>query len=185
MLILAFSDGRDTASWTRADQALALARSSDAVVDAVVAGELRPASTVADGGGDMLAPLTPDERFLADLAAQTGGRVRNGEAGAGLAARSATPSSSSAAATRSATPRPPKSRAGTPSRCACPADAAPASTPDGGISAEGRTIPVMHTLVLVARLRGPDTGGAHAGPRRGGDATGPAPRTRRSQRCGA
>ena len=28
--------------------------------------------------------LTPGERFLADIAAQTGGRVRNGEAGAGL-----------------------------------------------------------------------------------------------------
>ena len=33
----------------------------------------------------MLAAPTPDERFLANLAAQTGGRVRNGEAGAGLA----------------------------------------------------------------------------------------------------
>jgi VWFA-related protein len=85
MLILAFSDGRDTASWTRADQALALARSSDAVVDAVVTGELLPTSTARIGRGDMLAALTPDERFLADLAAQTGGRVRNGEAGAGLA----------------------------------------------------------------------------------------------------
>jgi VWFA-related protein len=88
MLILAFSDGRDTASWTRADQALALARSSDAVVDAVVAGELRPASpsgiTWIDPGS-LRNPFTPDERFLADLAAQTGGRVRNGEAGAGLA----------------------------------------------------------------------------------------------------
>jgi len=85
MLVLAFSDGRDTASWTRADQALALARSSDAVVDAVVTGELLPTSTARIGRGDMLAALTPDERFLADLAAQTGGRVRNGEAGAGLA----------------------------------------------------------------------------------------------------
>jgi len=95
MLILAFSDGHDTASWTRAEQALALARSSDAVVDAVVAGELRSANASAiartEGGvasiegSGLLAPLTPDERFLADLAAQTGGRVRNGEAGAGLA----------------------------------------------------------------------------------------------------
>ena len=85
MLILAFSDGRDTASWTRADQALALARSSDAVVDAVVAGELLPTSPSRIGYNGMLAALTPDERFLADLAAQTGGRVRNGEAGAGLA----------------------------------------------------------------------------------------------------
>ena len=85
MLILAFSDGRDTSSWTRADQALALARSSDAVVDAVVTGELLPTSTARIGRGGLLAALTPDERFLADLAAQTGGRVRNGEAGAGLA----------------------------------------------------------------------------------------------------
>jgi D-tyrosyl-tRNA(Tyr) deacylase len=86
MLILAFSDGRDTASWTRADQALALARSSDAVVDAVVAGELLPTSAARPTGiGGLLAATTPDERFLADLAAQTGGRVRNGEAGAGLA----------------------------------------------------------------------------------------------------
>jgi VWFA-related protein len=83
-LILAFSDGRDTSSWTRADQALALARSSDAVVDAVVAGELLPTSTARIGFGGLLA-ATPDERFVADLAAQTGGRVRNGEAGAGLA----------------------------------------------------------------------------------------------------
>ncbi len=84
-LILAFSDGRDTASWTRADQALALARSSDAVVDAVVTGELLPASTARIGAGNMPAALTPDERFLSDLAAQTGGRVRNGGSGARLA----------------------------------------------------------------------------------------------------
>jgi Ca-activated chloride channel homolog len=85
MLILAFSDGRDTSSWTRAEQALVLARSSAAVVDAVVTGELLPTSTARIGAGGILAALTPDERFLADLAAQTGGRVRNGEAGAGLA----------------------------------------------------------------------------------------------------
>ena len=84
-LILAFSDGRDTASWTRTDQALALARSSDAVVDAVVAGELLPRSTSRIGFGGLLALSTPDERFLVDLAAQTGGRVRDGESGAGLA----------------------------------------------------------------------------------------------------
>lgn len=85
MLILAFSDGRDTSSWTRVDQALALARSSDAVVDAVVTGELLPTSTARIGRDSLIATLTPDERFLSDLAAQTGGRVRNGEAGAGLA----------------------------------------------------------------------------------------------------
>ena len=85
MLILAFSDGRDTSSWTRTDQAVALARSSDAVVDAIVTGELLPTSTSpASRPGGILAALTPDERLLADLAAQTGGRVRNGEAGAGL-----------------------------------------------------------------------------------------------------
>jgi VWFA-related protein len=86
MLILAFSDGRDTSSWTRVDQAMALARSTDAVVDAVVTGELLPTSTerlVFTSG--FLAALTPDERFLTDVAAQTGGRVRNGDAGAGLA----------------------------------------------------------------------------------------------------
>ncbi len=87
MLVVAFSDGRDTASWTRTDQALALARSSDAVVDAVVAGERRPARpspiTPIDAGG-LRDPFRPDGRFLADLAEQTGGRVRNGEAGAGL-----------------------------------------------------------------------------------------------------
>jgi hypothetical protein len=33
----------------------------------------------------MLAALTPDERFLSTLAAQTGGRVRNGGSGARLA----------------------------------------------------------------------------------------------------
>ena len=92
MLILAFSDGRDTSSWTRADQALALARSSDAVVDAVVTGELLPTSSGTHRfSAALLAALTPDERFLADLAAQTGGRVRNGEAEPASPARSATP----------------------------------------------------------------------------------------------
>jgi VWFA-related protein len=95
MLILAFSDGRDTASWTRSDQALALARASDAVVDAVVAGDLLSTLNTQrlynarvelgiTANGLVGAP-TPDERFLSDLTAQTGGRVRNGEAGAGLA----------------------------------------------------------------------------------------------------
>jgi len=88
MLILAFSDGRDTSSWTRSDQALALARSSDAVVDAVVTGELLPTSaprTEFIGAVGLPSVLTPNERFLSDLAAQTGGRVRDGDAGAGLA----------------------------------------------------------------------------------------------------
>jgi VWFA-related protein len=82
MLVIVFSDGRDTASWTRPEQALALAGRSGAVVDAVVMGELLPV-----GGARLVTrdPLTPDERFVADLAASTGGRVRNGSAGAGLA----------------------------------------------------------------------------------------------------
>jgi VWFA-related protein len=84
-LLLAFSDGRDNASWTRADQALALAQRSDAVVDAVVAGELMPRSTSRIGVDGHLREPTPDERFLADLAALTGGRVHDGESGAGLA----------------------------------------------------------------------------------------------------
>ena len=85
MLILAFSDGRDTSSWTRSDQALALARSSDAVIDAVVTGELLPTSIARVGVDGTLPAQTPGERFLSDLAAQTGGRVRNGESGSGLA----------------------------------------------------------------------------------------------------
>jgi VWFA-related protein len=84
MLIIAFSDGRDTSSWTRVEQAIALAGSSDAVVDAVVTGDLVLTSTARVGRGKWRA-LTPDERFLSDLATQTGGRVRNGDSGAGLA----------------------------------------------------------------------------------------------------
>jgi VWFA-related protein len=86
MLLLVFSDGRDTASWTRREQALALARTSHAVVDAVVAGDPLATSAAGVGGGGFVPPPTADERFLADLAALTGGRVRNGEAGGGLAA---------------------------------------------------------------------------------------------------
>jgi Ca-activated chloride channel family protein len=82
MLVIVFSDGRDTASWTRPEQALALAGRSGAVVDAVVTGELLPVGLARLVATD---PLTPDERFVADLAASTGGRVRNGSAGAGLA----------------------------------------------------------------------------------------------------
>lgn len=85
MLILAFSDGRDTSSWTRVDQALALTRSSEAVVDAVVAGEFMPTRTRRIITNGRVTAPTADERFLTDLSAQTGGRVRNGEAGAGLA----------------------------------------------------------------------------------------------------
>ena len=153
MLILAFSDGRDTASWTRADQALALARSSDAVVDAVVTGELLPTSAPHGSAAvGMPAALTPDERFLADLAAQTGGRVRNGEAGAGLAGafRDALEQFRGRyEITYTATAR---SRAGMPSRCACPAGAAPASMPGAAISADRRSTTMLRTLVLVAAI---------------------------------
>ena len=46
ILVLVFSDGRDTASWTGVDQAFALARTSDVVVDAVVTSQ----RTMADPG---------------------------------------------------------------------------------------------------------------------------------------
>lgn len=85
MLVIVFSDGRDTASWTRPEQALALAGRSGAVVDAVVMGELMPVGVARLVTNDEADPLTPDERFAADLAVSTGGRVRNGGAGAGLA----------------------------------------------------------------------------------------------------
>ena len=81
MLVIVFSDGRDTASWTRPEQALALAGRSGAVVDAVVMGDLLPTGSARLVDHDR---LTPDERFAADLAVSTGGRVRNGNAGAGL-----------------------------------------------------------------------------------------------------
>ena len=85
MLVLVFSDGRDTASWTRTEQVLALARTSHAVVDAVVTGDLLPTSAGRIGRGGFVEQPTADERVLADLAALTGGRVRDGEAGGGLA----------------------------------------------------------------------------------------------------
>jgi VWFA-related protein len=85
MLVLVFSDGLDTASWTRLDQALALARRSDAVVDAVVTGALLPTSTARVGADLTIVRATPSERFLSELAELTGGHVRNGGSGAGLA----------------------------------------------------------------------------------------------------
>jgi VWFA-related protein len=87
MLALVFSDGRDTASWTRADQALALARRSGAVVEVVVAGELTPARASQRLRVDPTRRMpSADERFLGELAVTTGGRVRNGDAGDGLGA---------------------------------------------------------------------------------------------------
>jgi VWFA-related protein len=85
MLVLVFSDGRDTASWTRPEQALTLARTSDAVVDAVVAGDLLQPSVARVANRDWAIAQPSHERFVADLAALTGGRVRNGSSGAGLA----------------------------------------------------------------------------------------------------
>jgi VWFA-related protein len=85
MLVLVFSDGLDTASWTLPDQALTLARRSDAVVDAVVAGDLLSTSASRVTSNLKIVPATPEERFLGELAAQTGGHVRNGGSGAGLA----------------------------------------------------------------------------------------------------
>jgi VWFA-related protein len=86
MLAIVFSDGRDTASWTRADQALALARRSGAVVEVVVAGELTPSRATQRLRVDTTRRLpSADERFLGELAIATGGRVRNGDAGEGLA----------------------------------------------------------------------------------------------------
>jgi VWFA-related protein len=83
MLVIVFSDGRDTASWTRPEQALALAGRSGAVVDAVVMGALQPNGVARLA--DQADRLTPDERFAADLAISTGGHIRNATAGAGLA----------------------------------------------------------------------------------------------------
>jgi VWFA-related protein len=107
ILLLVFSDGRDTASWTRYEQALALARTSDAVVDAVVTGELarrgagilrthqgipRPRSRILQ---PTLSPSSPpmeeerrltSERFLSVLTEQTSGQVLNGDEGGGLGA---------------------------------------------------------------------------------------------------
>jgi Ca-activated chloride channel family protein len=84
MLVFVFSDGEDTASWTRPTHALALAASSDAVVDVIVAGQSMAVSSALQAG--RLLPPTAYQRFLGELAATTGGRVRNGGAGARLAA---------------------------------------------------------------------------------------------------
>jgi VWFA-related protein len=103
-LAIVFSDGRDTASWTRFEQALSLARMSDAVVDAVVTGELAPTGTPRDGFAEpatigprgrrqpAFAPSSQGgggrgaaERFLLDFTGLTGGQVLDGDAGRGLA----------------------------------------------------------------------------------------------------
>jgi VWFA-related protein len=83
MVVFVFSDGEDTSSWTRPVDALELARASDAVVDVIVAGGTPIASALSATG--RLQPPTAYERFLGELAATTGGRVRNGGAGGELA----------------------------------------------------------------------------------------------------
>jgi len=90
-LAIVFSDGLDTASWTRLDQALTLAKSTDVVVDAVVAGEALSLANLAPAlvGAQVTLPgrrqPTPSERFLHELTGLTGGRVRDGDAGDRLA----------------------------------------------------------------------------------------------------
>ena len=84
MLVFVFSDGEDTASWTRPVHALALAAGSDAVVEVIVAGEATPVTNALQAQA-RLRPPTAYERFLGELAATTGGRVHNGGAGARLA----------------------------------------------------------------------------------------------------
>ena len=84
MLVFVFSDGEDTASWTRPVHALALAAGSDAVVEVIVAGEATPVTNARQAQARRRPP-TAYERFLGELAATTGGRVHNGGAGARLA----------------------------------------------------------------------------------------------------
>jgi hypothetical protein len=94
MLVFVFSDGEDTASWTRPSHAIALARASDAVVDVIVAGNAVPSATRLQAGTVLQPtkadapwkPATPYERFLAEVTSTTGGRARNGGAGAALTA---------------------------------------------------------------------------------------------------
>ena len=100
-LLIVFSDGRDTSSWTRGEQAMELARTGDAVVDAVVTGDLASRGPgflqVAEGIPSNRArrtqptlsqnSSTPEEqtrstaeRFLATLTAITSGQVLDGGA---------------------------------------------------------------------------------------------------------
>lgn len=83
MLVFVFSDGEDTASWTRPVHALALARRSDAVVDVIATGASPTAS--AWSAAMRIVPPTIYEQFLGELVTTTGGRVRNGGSGAELA----------------------------------------------------------------------------------------------------
>ena len=100
ILVLVFSDGRDTASWTGVDQAFALARTSDAVVDAVVTSQRTMAdpgqTTIENRRGRPVFRVSPEtsaqrrrlaaQDFLSGLTAMTGGQVFDGDAGGGLAA---------------------------------------------------------------------------------------------------
>lgn len=101
VLLIVFSDGRDTSSWTRGEQALEVARTGDAVVDAVVAGDLASRGPgflqVAEGipsnrarrTQPTLSPNSPTpeeqtrstaEKFLTTLTGLTSGQVLDGEA---------------------------------------------------------------------------------------------------------
>jgi VWFA-related protein len=79
-LLLAFSDGLDTASWLRPEQVLEVARRSEVVLDAVVVGELfSPTDPVR--ARQMLETRDELERFLEDMARATGGRLLDGGRG--------------------------------------------------------------------------------------------------------
>jgi VWFA-related protein len=80
-LLLAFSDGRDTASWQEPSQVLDQARRSDIVIDGVVVGERAPAG-VFGSGAPSRAPASDDAaNFLALVTAATGGRILDGSRG--------------------------------------------------------------------------------------------------------
>ena len=86
-LLLAFSDGRDTASWQAPSLVLDQARRSDIVIDGVVVGD-RP--LVASGGSatpSARVAVDPDDavNFLPQVTAATGGRLLDGSRGERLA----------------------------------------------------------------------------------------------------
>lgn len=81
-LLLAFSDGRDTASWQSPSQVLDQARRSDMVIDSVIVGDRSSADFAAkdpSGRGQ----IDPDDAdyFLGLVTAATGGRVLDGSRG--------------------------------------------------------------------------------------------------------
>ena len=122
MLVFVFSDGEDTASWTRPTHALALAAGSDAVVDVIVAGESMPVTTA-------LQASAAAADGLPALPRRAGGDDRRPRP----QRRRRRPPRRRLQGVRRAVPRPlrdhlhaerRRARAGTPSTCACPAGAA-------------------------------------------------------------